>query len=545
MHFVNLDALIRREDFEVQNETILTPAQFAATMQISQLEGTSLMYQVLRKPDFQRETANWEPEKVAELIESFLEGDLIPSVILWRSPKSGNIFVIDGAHRLSAFLAWVHDDYGDKGISIPFFANMIPPEQIKAAEKTRQLIEEKVGSYQALKVAAQHQQTADPRRLRLAKNLAAVAINLQWVMGEAAKAENSFFKINQKATLIDPTELDMIKSRRKPNALTARALIRAGTGHKYWSAFSESAQNEIEQIGRDVYEVFFKPALETPIKTLDLPIAGRGYSADSVKMIFDLVNFVNRISPEMWRDERKVKGKKAAAQATFADDQDGTQTLEFLKAVKKAASLIAGTDSRSLGLHPVVYFYGATGRFQPTSFLATVAFTRELEQNKKLSGFTQARDRFEEFLLKYRHFSNQVGRNYGSGIRGLNAMVTLYRLALEEILSGAGDAAIIAKLQEQPNLRFLREITDEDIKYGRNFSTESKNAAFFREAMQKELRCAICNARLHFKSISMDHATRKQDGGDGSPNNAQLTHPYCNSGYKESQRAKILTESQG
>ena len=39
-------------------------------------------------------------------------------MILRRSPKSGNIFVIDGAHRLSAFIAWVHDDYGDKKISI-------------------------------------------------------------------------------------------------------------------------------------------------------------------------------------------------------------------------------------------------------------------------------------------------------------------------------------------------------------------------------------------------------------------------------------------
>jgi hypothetical protein len=66
------------------------------------------------------------------------------------------------------------------------------------------LIKEKVGSYQELKIAGQHQQFASPEQLRLAKNLAAVAINLQWVMGEAAKAESSFFKINQKATLIDP-----------------------------------------------------------------------------------------------------------------------------------------------------------------------------------------------------------------------------------------------------------------------------------------------------------------------------------------------------
>lgn len=144
-HYANLDALIRREDFQVKSETMLSIAQLASTMQVSQLEAESLMYQVLRKPDFQRETANWEPEKIADLIGSFLEGDLIPSIILWRSPKSGNIFVIDGAHRLSAFIAWVHDDYGDRQISIPFFANMISPEQNKAAEKTRQLIKSRWG----------------------------------------------------------------------------------------------------------------------------------------------------------------------------------------------------------------------------------------------------------------------------------------------------------------------------------------------------------------------------------------------------------------
>lgn len=538
VHYANLDALIRREDFEVKSETMQSPAQLAATMQIAQLEAESLMYQVLRKPDFQRETANWEPEKIADLIESFLEGDLIPSIILWRSPKSGNIFVIDGAHRLSAFIAWVHDDYGDRQISIPFFANLIPPEQNKAADRTRRLIQERVASYQALKIAGQHQQTASPEQLRLAKNLAAQAINLQWVMGEAAKAESSFFKINQKATLIDPTELDMIKSRHKPNSLAARALIRAGTGHKYWSAFSESAQDEIERIARDVYEMFFKPAIEAPIKTLDLPIAGRGYSADSIKMIFDLVNVVNKITPDMWRDQPRKAKKSAKKAPALVDDSDGSVTLEFLKAIQRAVSLIAGTESRSLGLHPAVYFYGATGRFQPTAFLATVVFATELERQGRVFEFTGAREKFEEFLLRYRHFSNQIAGDYGSGTRGLNATLDMYHIVLSEIGKGTEDAGILQKLQEHPGLRFLREITDEDRRYGRNFSTETKTAAFLREAMQNELRCAICRARLHFKSISVDHIVRKQDSGTGSPNNAQLTHPYCNSGYKESVVAK-------
>ena len=84
------------------------------------MESSSLTYLTLRKPDFQRETASWEPQVVADLIGSFLDGDLIPSIILWRSPDTGNIFVIDGAHRLGALIAWVQDDYGDKELSRTF-----------------------------------------------------------------------------------------------------------------------------------------------------------------------------------------------------------------------------------------------------------------------------------------------------------------------------------------------------------------------------------------------------------------------------------------
>src|SRR5947209_6781340 len=94
---VNLDALILREDFEVVD----SPVQFHAlqSIQIRDLEPGAFFYQVLRKPDFQRETADWSPEKISEFVQSFLDGDLIPGIILWNA--GSNIFVIDGAHRLS------------------------------------------------------------------------------------------------------------------------------------------------------------------------------------------------------------------------------------------------------------------------------------------------------------------------------------------------------------------------------------------------------------------------------------------------------------
>src|ERR1700688_1904579 len=89
----------------------------------------------LRKPDFQRETAQWTPAKVGDLIRSFLDADLIPAIILWRAGAS--IFVIDGAHRLSAMLAWILDDYGDRKRSIDHAGGYVTEEQKRVAERTR------------------------------------------------------------------------------------------------------------------------------------------------------------------------------------------------------------------------------------------------------------------------------------------------------------------------------------------------------------------------------------------------------------------------
>lgn len=103
---VNLDALIPREDFAISGGRDWAKPD---RIQISELRPSGFFYSQLRKPDFQRETANWSPEKIEDFIKTFLEGDLIPAIILWSAGET--IFVIDGAHRLSALIAWVHDDY--------------------------------------------------------------------------------------------------------------------------------------------------------------------------------------------------------------------------------------------------------------------------------------------------------------------------------------------------------------------------------------------------------------------------------------------------
>ena len=275
---VNLDALISREDFEA-NECS-KPGKKKETISIEDLKPTSFFFPSVRKPDFQRETNEWESGKICEFIESFLNGDLIPAIILWRS-SSGYLFVIDGSHRLSSLAAWINDDYGDGDLSKKFYDYVIPEDQKDVADKTRRLIKKNLGSYDDYKRALDYPNSVHSQLLDRAQNLGALAIQLQWVEGDASNAENSFFKINQQAAPIDKTELKLLKTRQKPNSIAARAIIRSGKGHKYWSRFNEENQKEIQSLAKEINNILFNPELQTPIKTLDTPICGKVYSAQA------------------------------------------------------------------------------------------------------------------------------------------------------------------------------------------------------------------------------------------------------------------------
>lgn len=296
MSNVNLDALIPRDDFEVkdQNQGI---GRSATTLAITELKEKSFFFSAVRKPDFQRETNEWDSQKISGLIESFLDGDLIPAIILWRNAGSYT-FVIDGSHRLSALAAWVNDDYGDGPISTRFYESTIPDEQKNIAEETRTLIRKRIGAFKEYELALTNPGKVRDEIIKRAKTLGALALQLQWVDGDATKAEASFFKINQQAAPIDQTELLLLEARKKPNGIAARAIIRSGTGHKYWSKFSEEKQSQIEEIAKEINDILFIPDLKTPIKTLDLPIGGKIYSAQTLALIFGFVNIVNGIKPK-------------------------------------------------------------------------------------------------------------------------------------------------------------------------------------------------------------------------------------------------------
>ncbi|BAT53342.1 hypothetical protein NOS3756_23020 [Nostoc sp. NIES-3756] len=513
---VNLDALIPREDFEVEEN--INPGKKKETISIEDIKLDSFFFNNIRKPDFQRETNEWDKFRICEFIKSFIEGDLIPAIILWRS-TGGYLFVIDGSHRLSSLSAWVNDDYGDGTISKFFYDGVIPDEQLKIADETRKLVNKTIGSYQDFRLALTHPDKVKPQVVKYAKNLAALAIQLQWVEGDASKAESSFFKINQQAAPIDKTELKLLESRRKPNSIAARAIIRSGKGHKYWSSFPDEIQNQIQVIAKEINEILFEPKLQNPIKTLDIPMGGKLYSSQTLPLILDFVNIVNGI-------DFNNKG--------LDDDTSGEETIKILKNIRKIAYRLNGNHPSSLGLHPIVYFYSKEGRYRTVYFLAIVDFVMELDKRKKIDIFIEFREKFEKFILDNDYLIQDIYVKYRSIQKSYKYISIFYQEVIKGLKNGKTIDDTIHDITLSNDFKYLniRKITQIVKSLETDFDTNKKSEIYITNTLKNANRCQICGGLIHRNSISFDHIQRKQDGGLATVDNGQLTHPYCNTGYK-------------
>lgn len=426
-----------------------------------------------------------------------------------------------------------NDDYGDRKQSADFFGGTVSDEQKRIAEQTRKLVNKTVGgSYAEYTAHASNPSTApDKLRARIG-NLGVNLLVAQWVPAtDVATAENSFFKINQAATPIDPTERRILKARKSASAISARAIMHAGTGHKYWSIFDDKVGVRIEELAARIYAALYEPPLGgKPLTTLDVPVAGKGYNA--LPFVFDLVNYTNEV------DIVDTTAKAAAVQDQLPADPDGHETLSYLNKVYRRVSRITTDAPSSLGLHPVVYCYTKSGNFQPTFFLATCIFIEKLASKKRLDAFTSVRRKFEGYIIEHKEHLSLITHKYGSGARSLPWLVRYFEFVLTGQEMGQSAKDMLETLSVDPNFAILslaKTDAPEITSAGKPFSTGTKTAAFFANALQTGTRCAICNALAHKNSMQFDPIDRASDGGHAHSDNAQVAHPYCNSTYKENQ----------
>jgi Protein of unknown function DUF262/HNH endonuclease len=544
MSQVNLDALIKRDDLFKMSEdetgfSIISEKKFL-NIDADLTPNKSYFFKTLRKPDFQRETSEWKPERIVGLIRSFINGDIIPSLILWN--WKGTNFIIDGGHRLSALVAWITDDYGDKEISEAYFgASNITKAQKKNAEATRKLVAQKIGTFKSFELAFLQEDKADSEIRQLAKNiLVNRSIPVQWINANTSEdAEKSFFRINGEATPIDETEALILKSRNKPNAIASRAIIHGGNAHKYWKNFESNIQSQIEDIATKVNDLLFEPQLDE--KTNHYPIAGKEYSKQSVELVFGIVNMLNNLDEINFN--KKTIFKKDAKDIKPANDVDGNETLKYLSKVERIVSIICGEDARSLGLAPLVYFYSNKGKFQITSFLAIIHIIFEWDnyrskpgvKSSKFQEFCAIRELFESFLLKNRAITTQATTNIGSGIKSYKRLADLYLFIIEQLKNKVTNEGIVSLIKQEDRFGFVK-IFEAENKYEetRNppgkgkIPSPTKNELVVDTYFNAKIICPICGGYYTYYSYNIDHLKERRNDGTNTKENLALGHRYCN-----------------
>lgn len=514
---IYLDAMIPRADF-CESDASQGQASKIQAINLQQLGPDSFLVPTLRKPDFQRETNQWSADQVVVFLKSFLDNELVPSVIFWLSP--GKIFVIDGAHRLSALLAWINDDYGDGHISKNFFGSNISKEQRISAESLRKKINREIGNYKAYTSAMQGKvlETIDPIFIARANNARIRSVDLQWVEGDAEKAESSFFKINQQGTALDPTEERLLRLRRTAMAIAARSVVRAATGHKYWSQFEKPIVNRIEQEAKNMHALLFSPEIDFPIKTLNLPHGGKASPISAYNLLMDL--FCYAVAGDVKANKNDL---------LFGVDNKGENTVAVLEKSKLVMRRLTGNGIESLGLHPAVYFYSHSGKHWDVMFLAVVkVFSKAIRNNDGnfFKEFTKNRRPVEELLINNKALLGQANIAIRSKLRVEKWAEFFEKIARGSLLANVVTASDILDALDLKGAIIASELSES----GPQISDETKSTVFLKSSLDSAKRCPLCGGYVQVeKSVSYDHITPKSKGGDGSEKNVQLTHPYCNS----------------
>lgn len=512
---VNLDAMIRREDFAREIKDAPAPDIIRELKLGDLLPGAAIRRQ-LRKPEFQRETNHWSPDQVLKFLKSFIDGDVIPSIILWRSTNF--VFVIDGAHRLSALCAWIGNDYGAGDQSKAFYNDQITSDQKRVADRIRKMVGKSIGTYDELDKLVGKPTTDIVGRRAGAMNTRPIII--QTVVGNAKTAEDSFYAINTQGTTLDETEEYLIRNRRKPVAIGARAIVRAGSGHAYWSAFGEKNQATVVQIAARLHGIMFEPEIEKPLKNLDLPLGGSASPVDALALLIDFLTVAN------------VSNTNNADAAAFADDDEGAATVDVLKGGLRIADRMTGNGAQSLGLHPYVYFTNEKGKHSRFLFLGMCAQIADRLRNND-SGwfrkFTLARKDVEQFLLENKSVIGIVLQNLSKKTRIPKMRDMLSFLVTESLAHKKLDAASVFR-----HIGLSGKIYDlTTMQRPVQFTDDVKSEIFLRDGLDKVHICPICGGLLDIgKSVSYDHITPVREGGLGTAENGQMVHPYCNSAMK-------------
>lgn len=560
---VYLDHLLDRENLRYRrSEELVTdyPQDKQTTLRLGDLTGERGKY--IRKPDFQRATWAWNPEECVSLLESIVNYQVVPSIIMWTSPQNGYDYILDGGHRVSVVLAWLKDDWGEK-----YGAEHIDEDEqrnaiLEASREVRRLVRARVGDIQTYKAA----EDALARAVRERKSPGEVlddatfqrglfyqsllkgdiSFHILWVKGDYKNAEQSFLKINKSGRQLTDWETMLVENRNSSFARSVMSISSGSTAPHYWpdefpgstDAFNATLKQkaaEIIESVRHIQTATFQPPYTLPIQRIQLPLM--------VASIPDRPRFI----AELLTITEGFRGQEPETQALLKKNPDAEPSeivQEGWKIVRKANEILdhligPSNQPKSLGVVPALYFYTDAGRYVRSLLYGFVYWMflgneDDILNRKRL--FCAYRAAFEEIIKANKaDIIGTLSRRTGSGPEVTVQTAHFYNDALQALISHKGDVYSEHFLIAYNEL--MNKFTTESSQMsgsqrrltGRVFTEKQKSSAVLGRLLAKPITCDICGGMLDLEQgVQHDHFVQWSDGGATMSSNQRVAHPFCN-----------------
>lgn len=570
-HHIRRDNLLYRKASSAATED--EQSQYETHIQIRDLFGERPKFRRLRKPDFQRATSAWTAKDCVELLEDVLKEQVVPSVIMWLSPKDQLQYVLDGGHRISVLLAWIRDDWGDKLTSEDYQDPILEENSKQAAKQVKELLKQReIGKFQeyldaeerfsdiesAMRIPEQELDFASLNYARLVRRWDNVKIGfpIQWVKGDYQKAEDSFLKINKSGKRLSDWETKLVENRTSSFARTVMSISDIPNAKHCWTENAPEINNEpilkqkitdILANVRTLHDLLFKPPHKKPIKDEIQPLMATSLTKPETKPFY---------LAELLTITEGKKGQKPEWESLIKKDKDARVShiiengLLLTQHALTVINNIYGDSPRSLGLMPLVYFYNQQGTYV-RSLLYGMLFwlnhgseTRDVLNRKLL--FTAHRAAFEKVLIDNKStIIQRIARRIGSGPE-VTYPTARYLNALLELLIMTGDAVESKDFQESHKtlIETLGKKTSEEneaekVSASRTFRGLMKDEIQVSDFLKMFLKCEICGARYHpALDNQIDHRKEYGKGGKTSVSNGRNTHNFCNNNREMIEKIK-------
>lgn len=571
---VYLDHLITRESFRYVRPTeemraiVSAPARY---LTLKNLQDQSRA-KFLRKPDFQRATWAWSPEDCVLLLDSLIQNQVVPSVIMWSSPSNGLDYILDGGHRVSVALAWLHNDWGDGPEADVRSATREQAQMIReAAQAVRLLVSSKIGAvedyqeaekdlYQVITQGGNPSRDLDPKtftRGLFYQNLLKdnIGFNIQYVVGNYEIAEESFLKINRSGRVLSNWEKILIQNRNSSFGRAVMSIANIKSVQHYWPHIelsnndqSKDAAHKVNQIVRNVnaiHETLLTPEYKTPIKNLHAPFLVASIGDQRAFYIAEFLTIVSGGKGQESETDELLKADVLLTKDTTASEEEiinnglnlTNTAIDILKHIWNPFPEIA-SPNRSLALVAPLYFYTNAGR--PVRGLLygllywLLGGDEDVVRERKRI-FSAYRGKFEQIYIESKEdIVTGFSRNIGSGSEVTIPVARYFNNLLSLLIRHKGDITsdefIIAYSDILGDIhgKKVRTASINTIR-SRGFSAKQRSTTVLNSLLISSIRCDICGGILNPSGpIQHDHIKKSSQGGPTSMINERLTHPFCN-----------------